>query len=170
MKETLDPSYLQDKFTERFSHHRIAFALNAKQRFAIRERDNNECQGCGITSICTRNTPDRIHLQVHHIIPQGYSKRMGIDPDYPENLITICENLHIGHPTQSVHPDTYQARETYRGQKESYNQMIEARKVKLENREIYWNTQYDRQFHVIATRNTQRIKVTGWHFPEKNEK
>jgi 5-methylcytosine-specific restriction endonuclease McrA len=142
------------------------FCLRPEQRVAIRERDDNECQGCGLFQPCTRDVPLRIHLQVHHIIPRAYSVRLGLNPNYGENLVTLCENMHIGHPTLSIHPDTYQARETYRGEKNSYNQMVVSRLEKMANREIYWNNMYDRQLTVIAARNTQEKEEEGWVFPK----
>jgi hypothetical protein len=108
-------------------------------------------------------------LEVHHILPQGYSKRVNIDPDYPENLITLCKTMHTGHP-DGIHPDTLQARETYRGQKDSYRKMIDVRKEILNERRPYWNTTYDRPMSVIAVRNTQKARKNGWIFPREDSK
>lgn len=140
----------------------LAFlAFTTRQKQWIRERDNNRCQAfwkhkCGGG------------LQVHHIIPQRYAKRMGIeDPDYAENGITLCANAHCGNPNDSndcIHPDMVQAKRDYRkGNKQSYDQTFNGREHYLDNRQPYWNTKFDRKLHVIAVRNTQKfLKEKDW--------
>lgn len=149
------------------------FSLRPDQRLAIRERDDNHCQGCGIFTLCERREPERIpeRLNVHHILPRGYSSRVGIDPNFAENLITVCKTFHTGHPTLSIHPDTFQAQMTYQGQKKSgvfpdaYQRMSERRVELLDNRQIYWNNMYDRQLTVQAVKLTQLKQREGWVFP-----
>ena len=146
-------------------------ALNRRERLSILERDNGECQGCRIArEICPRLTPEANpnKLQVHHILPRGYAQRVGFDPDYPENLITVCTTLHTGHPTRSIHPDTFQAKETYRGQtkprKSSFQEMKERREQLIAERQTYWNTEWDRPLSAQAVKNTQTERKKGWEW------
>lgn len=144
------------------------FSLTPDQRYTIRERDEDHCQGCGIWVHCDRKEPERNteRLQVHHISPRGYSLRLNINPNYSENLITLCTKMHVGH-IDSIHPDTYQAKMTYAGEQDSYHKMNIARREKLDNREIYWNPAYDRPMSMIAVRNTQKAIVEGGELAEK---
>lgn len=144
-------------------------------REAILERDNYECQGCRIFEGCDRREPHRIPariderearggiLQVHHILPQSFSDRpaIGINPNFPENMLTLCKPAHIGET--GVHPDTYEAMLQYRqGNKQAYKEMSQARSALLDQRQIYWDDSHDRQLQVMAIRNTQRAKRDGW--------
>lgn len=145
--------------------------LSKAERQAIVKRDENRCQGCGIFQFCPRDVPNRIvtpRLEVHHILPRGYANTLNFDPNYPENLITLCTTMHRGHP-QSIHPDTHQATWDYRQNKNAFSEMMEARRVLLQNHKIYWNDQYDRQLNVIATRNTQYAEHNGWIFPKRQD-
>lgn len=137
------------------------------ERLAIRERDNNECQGCGIWAHCNRDEPERNHkrLEVHHIMPQGYSKKFGINPDTSTNAITLCKEMHTGH-VDSIHPDTYQAKMTYRSNPKSYFDTTQARREQLSRREIYWNDQYDRPLKARAVINHQRSVLEGGELSE----
>lgn len=134
-------------------------SFTKSQRDWIDERDNHQCQAPWEHE-CNGLTQAKRHK--HHIIPQRYAERMGIDPDYPENGISICENAHVGngHETGDViHPDMRQARLEYRlGNKEAYVEAIRRREGILDRRQIYWNDTYDRVLQTIAIRNTQRFK------------
>lgn len=169
--DLLDPAHIFEKLHPQ-TPQRTAFALNKIQREAIKERDGQRCQGCGITKICNRSEPEcnPEKLQVHHILPQGYAKKFDIDPDYPENLITVCTTLHTGHPTQSIHPDTFQAKMTYQGQhKDAFKEMKEKREEMLAQRQVYWNTAYDRPLQALAVKNTQQALGKGWEFPFRKD-
>ncbi len=62
------------------------------------------------------------------------------------------------------------AKKDYKRNRNSYKEVFETRKNLLDNRTPYWNTVWDRLFHVVAVRNTQRAEKDGWKFPTKNEK
>lgn len=133
-------------------------AFTKRQREAILKRDDGECQ-------FPEKHEHKGGLQVHHIIPQRYAKEVGIeDPDYPENGITLCEEAHTG--KNGIHPDISRAKKSYGKNKNAYNEVFQERQEKLKNRQVYWNTTWDRLMSVIAVRNTQKKKKEGWQFPE----
>lgn len=135
-------------------------------RESILERDKHECQGCGIFDGCDRREPERIpaRLEVHHIHPQSYAEKLGFNPNYPENLITLCRFAHRGHE-DSVHPDMYQAGIEYnQGNKEAYKEASLMHRVELAARRIFWNDENDRKLSVQAVRNTQRRRQEGWRW------
>jgi len=134
--------------------------FNDRQRRAIRERDDHRCQfpECPISPQCN---PRR--LECHHIKPQGYLKRFGVDPDFPENALTICERAH-----DAIHPDRVAAKERYRrGDKKAFQELHPERQRKLEEKKPYWQEKWDRAMGTIALKRTQQAKKNGWEFPEK---
>jgi hypothetical protein len=143
-------------------------AFTKKQRDAIvLDRDEGKCQH-----------PDKHHncrggLHCHHIIPQRYAEHVGLDAekevDVPRNAISICEGSHTNSP-DAIHPDMYVARRTYDGTNTSYDKAFEERQAKLDNREIYWDDQYDRQMHVVAKKRTQDAEKRGWEFPKRRKR
>ena len=135
----------------------LTMAFTPRQREAIVSRDNRKCQA-PIKHNCGGG------LQVHHLIPQRYAYKMGIDPDYAENGITLCANFHQG----IIHEDMTVAKQAYGRDHDSFKKAFAEREKKLNNREIYWNDKFDRLMTVIAQRNTQRARSRGWQFPVKN--
>lgn len=148
----------------------VAFAsFTLAQRKAILERDGHKCQA-PIEHECNGSPKmpeeDR-KLQVHHLIPQRYSEVVGIpNPDFELNGLTLCEKFH----QEVIHPDMIEAKKTYYKDKGAFKKVFEARNQKLKNKEVYWNTVYDRQLHVTAVRNSQLARQNGWEFPEKKTK
>lgn len=136
------------------------FAFTKAQRDWIDERDGGKCQA-PFKHACNGTTPGKRHK--HHIIPQRYAERVGIDPDFSENGISICENAHVGNGHETgpvIHPDMQQARQEYRqGNKKAYSEAMEGRDEMLEDGLVYWNDQYDRILHARAVKNTQRFKI-----------
>ena len=145
-------------------------------RESILERDNYECQGCGIFEGCDRREPERIpariedrngnggRVQIHHIIPQMYGERLGIEVNYPSNMIALCKFAHVGHD-DAVHPDMNRAGIEYNeGNKNAYKEAIGKHEELLDRREIYWNDRHDRKLSVQAVRNTQRRIKEGWRW------
>lgn len=142
-------------------------SFSMAQKKYIRERDHNECQFCA-PHPCngSHDMPEEDRrLQVHHVIPQRYAHEFGIDPDFVENGITLCEQSH----QELVHPDMKEAKKTYFKDKSSYKRVFDARKDKLKHRQIYWNDQWDRQFHTIIVRNEQRAKREGIVYDAEND-
>lgn len=144
--------------------------LTSKERSSIIDRDDNRCQFPACPKKGGQNklncTPDK--LNVHHILPQRFCDKYGIDPDFAENLITICQGCHIGSP-DGVHPDAYQARTDFHEDPESFKKMADARNERLRNRTPCWNTEYDRAMSTVAVKNTQEKKKKGWQFWKKEE-
>jgi hypothetical protein len=141
-------------------------AFTKKQRDSIVfDRDNGKCQH-----------PDKHHnckggLHCHHVIPQRYGKHIGLDDeiiDHPDNALTICEESHVG--ANGIHPDMWQAKREYNGTSSSFDKAFQERQRKLDNKEIYWDDQYDRQMNVSAKKRTQEAKKKGWVFPSRRKK
>jgi hypothetical protein len=130
-------------------------AFSDKQRRWIKDRDENKCQApfnhrCG---------PKRI-LHIHHILPQGYGKEMGIENcDFPENGITVCRNAH-----DRVHPDMVESRREYSQNRGSFGDLRKKRNEQLKHREIYWDDTWDRAMQTVAIRRTQKY-VKNKPFP-----
>jgi hypothetical protein len=136
-------------------------ALNEKQRRAIRERDEHRCQ-----FPAPHDCNEKEGLEVHHILGQRYLRRLKVDPDYPENTISVCKNAH----RRVIHPDMEEARRRYGMDKDAYKKAFTARNDKLNKRQVYWNDQEDRPMQVVATRNTQKAEERGWRFPWSRRK
>jgi len=120
--------------------------LTPEQRAAIKRRDNQECQmDCSRARYCggRGNRPN-----VHHILPQAYARMFGICPDFPENVITVCETFH---------------------QREIHTHGISETQKAIRERRPYWDTTHDRLLYATALRNTQRALKRGWHFPHAGE-
>ena len=93
-----------------------------------------------------------------------YCYFLGVDPDFPENGVSLCSNAHIG--DLGIHPDTADATREYRkGDKKAYEKMQKDRKDKLEEHVIYWNPDHDRKLDILALRATQRAEKKGWSWP-----
>lgn len=131
-------------------------AFTDRQRKAILDRDDNQCQAI------TPHEHDTTHsLEVDHLIPQRYAERIGIpDVDLPEYALTKCRTAH-----DLRHPDRIQARETYRDNHNSFEEMGQERNGKLDHKEIYWNDEFDRQEMALALKRTEKAKQEGWVFP-----
>lgn len=155
-----------------FSLESTDFAFNLGQKKAIQERDKehgiklegnkNNCQWP-----YKHNCSGKIHI--HHIRPQQYSYFLGVDPDFAENGISICDKVHIG--DLGVHPDTAEAKRKFvKGDRDAFEKLQKERKEKLEERTIYWNPTHDRELDIIALRNTQKAEKKGWFWPKKKKK
>lgn len=144
------------------------FAFTKKQRDSIAfERDNGECHA-PFPHRCTEENG----IEVHHVLPQRYGAAVGIDEEYidvPENAVSLCVSAH-----DMIHPDRVEARKRYYEEKtnggDSFQQMFDERKKKIDAREIYWNDEYDRQLRAVAIKQTQEAKKKGWEFPTKRKK
>jgi len=130
-------------------------AFSQRQKEWIRARDDNECQFPVVVKSDSYKPCGRTdHLQVHHaIIPQRFGRENGYAPeelDVAENGITLCESHHNG----VIHNDMLVARLAYGKDKTSFAQAFERRGEKLEQGEVYWNTEYDSLFErIIKARN-----------------
>lgn len=136
-------------------------AYSQKQREAILERDKRKCNyplphDCG-GELC-----------VHQIIPPRYAKAVDVDPDFPENGLTICTNIQAG--PNGIFPDLAQARAEYPLNQDSFREAAALRSKKLAQKQIYWNDEHDREMSVTAVRNTQRAKKSGWEWPLKRSR
>ena len=120
-------------------------AYSEKQRASIKERDG----GCLFPG--EHNCGGK--LIVHQIIPPKYAKKYDIDPDFAENGLTICANAQkLIYPDIQVPPEEIPA-------------VTKARAIKLNKRQPYWNTVFDRSMGAMAIKNTQQAKTSGWEFP-----
>lgn len=141
-------------------------AYTSDQRRWIHERDGDKCN-----FPAKHKCNGRHSLHVHHIMPQRYCRDIGMDPDFAENGILICENSHNGEifPGQpGIHPDMSKARHEYAKNKNSYHDAFDHRDQLLHKGQIYWNDQWDRLLNATAQRNTQRFfNKTHKPFPGK---
>ena len=140
----------------------VFLSLTHKQRMAVLNRDGKKCN-LPAEHDCSGQ------LQVHHLLPQGYCGLLDIDPDFAENVLTICKNSHVGN-MDSIHPDIAEALQNYHTDPKAIERVMEQRAELMANQEIYWNPKWDRQMTAVAVRNTQRAKEKGWFLPERNGK
>lgn len=138
----------------------VVLGLTFKQRRVIRERDNNKCQFEKIVPGHKCNGEE--HLEVNHIFPRKYLLGLGVDPDYPENLLSICQRSHRGDPSnghhvEPIHPDIRDAMKNYHKDNQSISRAIEKQREAQKKRTVWWNSQYDRQQQVISAKNTQEM-------------
>jgi len=140
-------------------------AFTRKQREALLERDDHQCQA-PVKHECNETEHP---LEIDHLLPQRYLGLFGVDPDQPENALTKCRNAH-----DIKHPDRIKARKEYHQEKKkgknSFLSLFAERKKKLENRQIYWNDENDRADQVVAMKRTQEAESKGWVFPPKKKK
>lgn len=144
----------------------VGLAFTRAQRDYIKDRDVS-CVA-PFDHDCNQTTKP---LEVHHILGQRYlafvGKLMGfkIDPDRPENAITLCRNAH-----HVIHPDMAEAMHHYHDEgADAIKQVFVDREEKLKNREIPWCDQHDRKMQVIAMVNTQKAKLSGKIFPWRKD-
>jgi len=71
-----------------------------------------------------------------------------------------------------VHPDTKEAFRQYAlGNRASFEEMKEERRLQNEEGEPYWDTEYDWMYSRIAKRNTAKFRAKGGEpFPKKARK
>jgi hypothetical protein len=199
----------------------LRFAFTEGQKTAVRERDNYTCQYPGCNRVVKNSQ------QVHHITPQGYSKRLGelpgyspMVPDVPHNAVSLCEYHHLGYEKgvhseinldewNPLHPDMIFAYHYYRksldslspelikmypecyahfkaaairhdkqvaGTKDAHKKRGDAfnyvlrswRSGLLDDRQIYWNDEFDGDLHVLAIKSTIEAQRAGWEYPLRN--
>lgn len=153
-------------------------SFTEKQKKALNERDTKygvEIKGnkgsCQFPFPHKCNGDQGTHL--HHILPQRYALTYGVNPDFATNGIRICKGVHIENSDKDIviHPDTREAKKAYNaGNKKAYDEMMEDRKAKIEEKTPYWNYHYDRPMQVVALKNTQKASIFGWFFPSKRER
>ncbi len=124
----------------------------------IRRRDGYECQFPGV-HVC--NGKDKT-LHVHHVSPFGVEVQVkGLSAkaaDHPYNVISVCEDIHIGgnlNPVDEIiHPDTARARRAYRTDPEAFIKMKAERERLMKRGEPYHNDAWDHEMAAIAVANT----------------
>ena len=147
-----------------FSVNQRRWLAKRDERFGVKS-NKGTCQAPVPNHKCNGDRK----VEEHHIIPQGYSAKVGVNPDVPTNGLTVCENFHRKNKDVVIHPDAEEALAEYRkGDKQSFEKLRVTREAKMEERVIYWNPDYDRGMTVIALRNTQRAEKAGFSpFPAK---
>lgn len=113
--------------------------------------------------------------ELHHVEPQGYSKRvLNRNPDRPENIVPLCKKHHrLGDPSKPmtramqevIHLDSMWANKNYKGKIKptSYDKVNEQRKKITDRGEKYWYSLWDSYLQIMAT------EVVDWYvynFPE----
>lgn len=147
----------------------LGMAFTARQRSAIKERDQHKCQATARHN-CNQNEHP---LEVDHIIPQGYAHRMGICDEYidsPENALTKCRAAHdVKHPERVPIRRDYHRRKAEPGYNMSQELQNYARE-RLDHKQIYWNDKDDRTDKIRALQLTQKAQKRGWRFPSREDK
>ena len=153
--------------------------FTARQRQWFIGRDNNQCTfhiwKSGVWVRC-KNTPKQISLDVHHIVPRGWSLYhlgKGFAVNGPMNGITLCKIHHRGYQfgdgTYIIHPDTEVARLSYATNKDSFNKMTEDRRLLNEKGIPYWNTNWDWMFQRWVKRHTLSY-IVGHPYPDNQRR
>ncbi|HAR38981.1 MAG TPA: hypothetical protein DCS09_10650 [Porphyromonadaceae bacterium] len=99
-------------------------------------------------------------LHAHHIIPQGAWEgwlRFGEEtetPHQPWNGIMLCALYHHNGP-RGIHPDYARAREIYKFNQNSFNEVAHEHHKLIEEGIPYWNTEYDNLLYDIARDRTE---------------
>lgn len=160
VKETEETYYLKGgkKETRR--------TLTNAQKELIRRRDGYSCQYPD-PHFCNG---DKQTLHVHHITPtrwmQERLKRPPEEADSPLNLISVCEEIHIGgrRNRHILHPDVPRARQMYgQGNKQAYEEILGKERRNLMQEGIaYWDPTYDDTFRIRARKKTGMAIVEGW--------
>lgn len=139
--------------------------LSNKQKEMIRRRDGFQCQ-FPLPHICNGDSQT---LHVHHIKPFSYLTRVMGKPaeeaDSPTNLISVCEEIHIGgrrNPlTKVLHPDTVEARRNYHDNPNSYKEMFARRERRLRSGRLYHQSRWDTRMEMEAFNLTNRAVREG---------
>jgi len=185
MKELLHPQQLEALYLTASLAVPWLMALTHRQRKAILERDDYQSQMRHYSEEKGWHTSgDDKNLQVHHVTPQGWAKRVLNWPDdkidSPRNLITVSEREHVGRRYDGtltgdkdfvIHPDTRQAfREHRKGNKGAFKDMVEGRKAKVDQGDKYWNTDHDVEMKQTAIERTDNAAIRGWKWPLRRKK
>lgn len=148
----------------------VRMNVTRQQKAWVKERDNWECQ-FPLSHLCFGE------IQVHHIIAQYYAQAwlglLEMAVNSPSNLITLCENIHIGVNVRKepdvnlVHPDHFEARKKYRaGNKLAFQQVaIGHKQMTLEGLK-YWNDTNDDLLKVVADERTRKKERHGSRYPD----
>ena len=119
------------------------------------------------------------NVQIHHRRPQGFIRRVfGSNPDYPLNLIAICEEHHNCKNSRyedCVHPDMENARKNYtKSGRNSYEQAFRAREIATAKNppQIYWNDSMDEAMQQVIDRIVGNYLVAHKEdpWPEKRKR
>ena len=121
----------------------------------IISRDSNRCQhlyfrGGKLTQCFETN-----HLEVHHILSQRFMKKWFSDTssDSPYNMITLCRNHH-----GFVHPDIAGVFNKHpHPTRKQVNSALSKRNKFVNKGSIYWVSDCDGIYYLIARRNTDKF-------------
>ena len=110
----------------------------------------------------------REEIQIHHVKPQGFIKRLWVklmggdgNPDYPLNLIACCKKHHLGKGYRGtldhyndvvpvIHTDMAYAYQRYGEEPGIFDKVFQGRVTRTERGETYWNTDWDEALVMIA--------------------
>lgn len=87
------------------------------------------------------------HLEVHHIVPDGWTRAQTpwIDPN--ETLgIVLCRAHHNG----VLHPDIQEAIDNYKYDQDSFAKAIAKHREAASRGEVFWNDEWDEMLRAIA--------------------
>ena len=99
-------------------------------------------------------------LHAHHIVPQGAWEgwfQFGEEtetPHQPWNGIMLCARYHHN-GSHGIHPDCARAREIYRFNQNSFEEVAHEHHKLIEEGIPYWNSEYDNLLYEIARDRTE---------------
>lgn len=141
----------------------VVMALTKGQVRAIDERDHHQC--LARLAHIPHECDDPQGVERHHILPQRYAQKVDFDPDLPENIATLCKNFH----RQYIHPDVKEAVSHYYEDKskgiDTFHNLFTQRQEKLDNRQVYWNPEFDRVLLAQAQKQNTQARKRGWRWP-----
>lgn len=138
----------------------VLLPFNKSQKDYFHKRDGERCQAKGIIP---HTESDK--MQIHHVIPQKYAYKVAkIDPDFSNNGILICDHAH-----RKIHPDMDEFLKTYHTEHPKFDDVQKKRDELLDDKQIYWDDQWDRQLHVRIAQQEQKAEKKGLFFPKKRK-
>jgi hypothetical protein len=146
--------------------------LKKDQKDWVRERDDWACQ-FPLAHICFGM------LQVHHILAQYYARAfLGLSEELvndPKNLITLCENIHVGvNPKRldpnTIHSDFAQARRDYAVDKRAFEDVSDRHRELTKLGLKYWFSNNDQLLFKIASERTHLMRIrSGREYPSRRK-
>ncbi|MGH7750785.1 MAG: hypothetical protein ACREQ5_39340 [Candidatus Dormibacteria bacterium] len=139
--------------------------LTTEQRNAIRQRDDNHCQ-YPADHVCSGN---RLGA-VHHITPLSWALNVlnwtEQQVNIPENLLYICQHSH----DNLIHNDIAFAKSNYKYDPNAFEEIFKFRKIRIDDKEPYWNAENMYEMAIIAQYRTLIAKRQGFEWPLRTNK
>jgi len=141
----------------------VAFTEEQKRWFHLRDQERCQFPIWNPKTKRWRICGSLEKLQVHHLQPQRFTlATQGKTIDTATNGLLICLTHH-----KKIHPDLEVAFNLYHLNKESFKEMSVSRDQRVNQGEIYWNSQWDLMMVRISEKNTFTFKKRGgYRYPQ----